>query len=118
VLVMYQQGENLMKGYFTAIGISILSIAGVASVSAQTPTTTPQTGSTAPSVRDASKTGSPATAGANTKPGASGDSTMNNGGAPNAGKMSKHSGKMSKSKKKMGKGMDKGMGKDMGRMTK
>jgi hypothetical protein len=96
---MHQQGENLMKACFTAIGISILSIAGVAGAAAQTPTTTPQTGSTAPSIRDSSKSGSPVSAGANTKPGASGDSTMNNGGAPNAGKMSKQSGKMSKSKK-------------------
>ena len=63
-----------------------LSAFGVVSATAQTPTTTPQTGTTRPTAQDSSKTGSPATAGANTKPGAGGDSTMNNGGAPGAHK--------------------------------
>lgn len=78
-----------MKGLFTVVSIAFISGVGVVSVSAQTPITTPQTGTSRPSIQDSSKTGSPATAGANTKPGANGDSTMNNGGAPGAQKMSK-----------------------------
>ena len=78
-----------MKGIIITVSVAVLSTAGMVSATAQTPTTTPQTGTTAPSARDASKTGSQTSAGANTKPGASGDSTVNHGGAPNAGKMSK-----------------------------
>lgn len=78
-----------MKGIIVATSLAVLSVAVVVSATAQTPTTTPQTDTAAPSARDASKTGSQTSAGANTKPGASGDSTMNHGDAPNAGKMSK-----------------------------
>lgn len=78
-----------MKVFLTVASIALMSVVGMVSASAQTPTTTPQTGSSRPSIQDSSKAGSPATAGANTKPGASGDSTMNNGGAPGAQKMSK-----------------------------
>jgi hypothetical protein len=78
-----------MKGIFVVLGAAVISVAGVGCAIAQTPTTTPQTGTGSPSARDASKTGSQTSAGANTKPGASGDSTMNHGGAPNAGKMKK-----------------------------
>ncbi len=83
-----------MKGLFTVASIALISAVGVVSATAQTPTTTPQTGTSRPSIQDSSKTGSPATAGANTKPGANGDSTMNKGAAPGAQK------KMSKSKMK------------------
>lgn len=85
-----------MKRLFTVASIALISALGVVSATAQTPTTTPQTGTSRPSIQDSSKTGSPATAGANTKPGANGDSTMNNGGAPGAQKMSKD--KMKKDK--------------------
>ena len=87
-----------MKGLFTVASIAFISSVGV-SASAQTPTTTPQTGTSRPSIQDSSKTGSPATAGANTKPGANADSTMNNGGAPGAQKNVERQNEKNKMKK-------------------